>query len=347
MKKHGDMELKKFTFQQDETSPTLELHDFMKTKVERNDSTIEVVRSGSICGITETQSGVTKSICEEKAQKQKEITEPVDIGIPFDGFTEYENEYSNSRPDANLIYAINATLKPQNFSLSGNIDVFPYDYEKKNFNEKAAHINIDMQLVTVENTVNKFSQKMNFNVDANVEQANTKVKFSLDGSQTTEKVAKRVIDPVSESIDVIEMFKSTFGKINKSLDSTFGDTQNKALSTARISQIHLVRTVIEAYQADNGTLPESSNGCMLNTSVIADLLSEKSRQQILSLLDSCEIKYAENNNNNFYLLSKLESDSQATLFLTDEELQSFFTRQVFGLNTFVASHQSKTSENQS
>ena len=65
-----------------------------------------------------------------------------------------------------------------------------------------------MQLVTAENTVNKFTQKMNFNVDANLEQANTKVKFSLDGSQTTEKVAKKTIDPVSESIDVLEMIKN-------------------------------------------------------------------------------------------------------------------------------------------
>lgn len=181
MKKHGNMELKKLTIHDDVHDATMAFHDFIKTKIDRNENIVRVTRSGSLCAINATRNGSTKSICDEE---------------------------NNSKPNANFTYTANATLAPQNFSLSGNIDIFPYDYEKKNFNEKAAHISIDMQLVTAENTVNKFSQKMNFNVDANLEQANTKVKFSLDGSQTTEKVAKKTIDPVSESIDVLEMIKN-------------------------------------------------------------------------------------------------------------------------------------------
>lgn len=319
MKKHGDMELKKFTFHNDEDNSTITLHDFMKTKVDRDENTIKVVRSGSLCEITETQSGTTKSLCEKEGY---------------------------SKPNANFTYTANATLAPQNFSLSGNIDVFPYDYEKKNFNEKAAHINIDLHLITADNTTTKFSQKMNFNADANLEQANTEVKFSLDGSQVTEKVAKRTIDPVSESIDVLEMFKSIFGEI-KNLDSTLGDAQSKALSTARIAQIHNTQISIEAYRMDNNMLPESSNGCMSNTSVISDLMSPKSRQEITSLLENCTIKYTKTDDDSFYLLSKLESESQANLFLSNEEFQSFSTTPASDLSTFVVSHQTKTSENQS
>ena len=180
MKKHGDMELKKFTFHNDEDDSTITLHDFMKMKVDRDENTIKVVRSGSLCEITETQSGTTKSLCEKEGY---------------------------SKPNANFTYTANATLAPQNFSLSGNIDVFPYDYEKKNFNDKAAHTNIGLQLSTAENTATKFSQKINLHIDTNLEKADTKVQFSLDGSQTTEKVAKRTIDPVSESIDMMTTLK--------------------------------------------------------------------------------------------------------------------------------------------
>ena len=46
MKKHGDMELKKFTFHEDESSPIFALHDFMKTKIERDENVIKVEKNG-------------------------------------------------------------------------------------------------------------------------------------------------------------------------------------------------------------------------------------------------------------------------------------------------------------
>jgi hypothetical protein len=335
MKKHGDMELKKFTFREDESSPTIAFHDFMKTKVDRDGTIVKVVKSGSMCGITETQSGTTKSICDTT----KSICDTNEI-CPLP-------DSSYHRPSANFTYTANAALAPQNFSLSGNIDVFPYNYEKEDFSEKAAHVNIDAQLSTNENTATKFSQKLSLNIKANLEQANTNIKFSLDGSQTTEKVGKRVIDPVSESIDVIEILKGTFGKINKSLDSTFEDAQNKALSTAKIADIHILRTAIEVYWTDNFLLPESSNGCMLNISVISDLMPPKSRQEIINLLENCKIKYVKMDDDGFYLLSKLESESQANLFLTDDEFQNFSIIPASDLSTFVTNHKTKMSESQS
>ncbi len=185
MKKHGDIELKKFTFREDESSPTIAFHDFMKTKVDRDGTIVKVVKSGSMCGITETQSGTTKSICDEE------------------GYV---------KPDANFVYTANATLAPQNFSLSGNVDVLGYNDEKKSFDEKLGLIKFDMNVITSDNTTTKFTQKINLNVDTHIEQVNTNVKFSLDGSQTTETVGKRVIDPVSESIDVIETIKDAISK---------------------------------------------------------------------------------------------------------------------------------------
>ena len=185
MKKHGDMELKKFTFREDESSPTIAFHDFMKTKVDRDGTIVKVVKSGSMCGITETQSGTTKSICDEE------------------GYV---------KPDANFVYTANATLAPQNFSLSGNVDILGYNDEKKSFDEKLGLIKFDMNVATSDNTATKFTQKINLNVDTHIEQVNTNVKFSLDGSQTTETVGKRVIDPVSESIDVIETIKDAISK---------------------------------------------------------------------------------------------------------------------------------------
>ena len=334
MKKHGDMELKKFTFREDESSPTIAFHDFMKTKVDRDGTIVKVVKSGSMCGITETQSGTTKSICETT----KSICDTNEIcSLP---------DSSYHRPSANFTYTANAALAPQNFSLSGNIDVFPYNYEKEDFSEKAAHVNIDVQLYTNENTATKFSQKLNLNINANLEQANTNIKFSLDGSQITEKVAKRVIDPISESINVLEMFKSTFGEIN-SLDSSLEDYQSKARNTARVSYVQIVQMTIAAYQADNDILPESNNGCMLNTSVISDLMPSKSRQEIMNLLESCKIKYVKTDDDSFYLLSKLESKSQANLFLTDDEFQNFSIIPASDLSTFVTNHKTKTSESQS
>lgn len=185
MKKHGDMELKKFTFHEDESSPIFALHDFMKTKIERDENVIKVAKNGSLCGLTKTQSGTTKSICDEEGY---------------------------AKPGANFVYAANATLAPQNFSLSGNVDVLGYNDEKKSFDEKLGLIKFDMNVATSDNTATKFTQKINLNVNTHIEQVNTNIKFSLDGSQTTETVGKRVIDPVSESIDVIETIKDAISK---------------------------------------------------------------------------------------------------------------------------------------
>jgi hypothetical protein len=223
MKKHGDMELKKFTFREDESSPTIAFHDFMKTKVDRDGTIVKVVKSGSMCGITETQSGTTKSICETT----KSICDTNEIcSLP---------DSSYHRPSANFTYTANAALAPQNFSLSGNIDVFPYNYEKEDFSEKAAHVNIDVQLYTNENTATKFSQKLNLNINANLEQANTNIKFSLDGSQITEKVAKRVIDPVSESIDVIETIKDAISKQWSTQEISYPDISNTENSGIQVN----------------------------------------------------------------------------------------------------------------
>ena len=177
MKKHGDMELKKFTFHEDESSPIFALHDFMKTKIDRDENVIKVAKNGSLCGLTKTQSGTTKSICDEEGY---------------------------AKPGANFVYTANATLAPQNFSLTGNVDVLGYNDEKKSFDEKLGLIKFDMNVATSENSTIKFIQKTHLNVDANVEKADTKVKFSLDGSQVTEKVVKRTIDPISESMDMLD-----------------------------------------------------------------------------------------------------------------------------------------------
>ena len=185
MKKHGDMELKKFTFHEDESSPIFALHDFMKTKIERDENVIKVAKNGSLCGLTKTQSGTTKSICDEEGY---------------------------AKPGANFVYTANATLAPQNFSLSGNVDVLGYNDEKKSFDEKLGLIKFDMNVATSDNTATKFTQKINLNINTHIEQVNTNVKFSLDGSQTTEKVVKRVIDPISESMDIFETIKDAISK---------------------------------------------------------------------------------------------------------------------------------------
>lgn len=185
MKKHGDMELKKFTIHNDVNDSTITLHDFMKTKIERDENVIKVEKNGSLCSLTKTQSGTTKSIC---------------------------NEEGYAKPGANFVYTANATLAPQNFSLTGNVDVLGYNDEKKSFDEKLGLIKFDMNVATSDNTATKFTQKINLNADAHIEQVNTNVKFSLDGSQTTEKVGKRVIDPISESMDIFETIKNAISK---------------------------------------------------------------------------------------------------------------------------------------
>ena len=191
MKKHGDMELKKFTVNNsmNDDPQILILHDFMKTKVDRDGKNVKIVKNGMFCDVTIMEKGTTKSICE------------------YEGF---------SRPSANFVYAANATFAPQNFSLSGNIDVLGYNDEDKKdnygFNEKLGLIKFDMNVATSDNTATKFTQKINLNVNTHIEQVNTNIKFYLDGSQTTETVGKRVIDPVSESIDVIETIKDAISK---------------------------------------------------------------------------------------------------------------------------------------
>ena len=157
MKDHGNIELKKFTVHDpnQKDGPLFAIHDFLKTKVDRDGEIVTVVKSGSICGITQTQSGTTKSICEREKY---------------------------SRPYANFVYTANATLAPQNFSLSGNVDVLGYNDEKKSFDEKLGLIKFDMNVITSDNTTTKFTQKINLNVDTHIEQVNTNVKFSLDGS---------------------------------------------------------------------------------------------------------------------------------------------------------------------
>jgi hypothetical protein len=208
MKKHGDMELKKFTFREDESSPTIALHDFMKTKVDRDGTIVKVVKSGSMCGLTKTQSGTTKSICDEEGY---------------------------AKPGANFVYAANATLAPQNFSLSGNVDVLGYNDEKKSFDEKLGLIKFDMNVTTSDNTATKFTQKINLNVNTHIEQVNTNIKFSLDGSQTTETVGKRVIDPVSESIDVIETIKDAISKQWSTQEISYPDISNTENSGIQVN----------------------------------------------------------------------------------------------------------------
>lgn len=192
MKKHGDMELKKFTVNNsmNDDPQILTLDSFMKTKVDRDGENVKIFKNGILCDVTIMEKGITKSICD--------------------------TEWYSSKPFANVIYSANTTFAPQNFSISGSIDLLTYNSENRKdhygFNEKLGLIKFDTHISTLENTVNKFSQKMNFNVDANLEQANTNVKFSLDGSQTTEKVAKRTIDPVSESIDIMETIRNNLPK---------------------------------------------------------------------------------------------------------------------------------------
>lgn len=70
-----------------------------------------------------------------------------------------------------------------------------------------ALIKISANAVTSENSTTKFAQNVDLNIDTHLEKANTNIKFSLNGSQTTEKVAKRTIDHASKSIDMFDVLK--------------------------------------------------------------------------------------------------------------------------------------------
>ena len=92
-----------------------------------------------------------------------------------------------------------------------------------------------MNVITSDNTTTKFTQKINLNVDTHIEQVNTNVKFSLDGSQTTETVGKRVIDPVSESIDVIETIKDAISKQWSTQEISYPDISNTENSGIQVN----------------------------------------------------------------------------------------------------------------
>lgn len=49
MKNHSGLELKKFTLQPEENGATISLTDFLKTKIDRDDTIVKVTKNGSFC----------------------------------------------------------------------------------------------------------------------------------------------------------------------------------------------------------------------------------------------------------------------------------------------------------